>query len=96
MEAYIGRAKFSLLFWHHRSQNIEKIPSIPVLLLGLKDGMAECIERTEGAWSSKFFVRSKPYEGTLEGIIYIYTLEGIVLKTLINNIIPSFVMRPIH
>ena len=93
MEAYIGRAKFSLLFWHHRSQNIEKIPSIPVLLLGLKDGMAECIERTEGAWSSKFFVRSKVRRYPRR---YIYTLEGIVLKTLINNIIPSFVMRPIH
>ena len=79
MEAYIGRAKFSLLFWHHRSQNIEKIPSIPVLLLGLKDGMAECIERTEGAWSSKFFVRSK-----------------VSYDSYNNNIMPSFVMRPIH
>jgi hypothetical protein len=97
VEAYIGRAKFSLLFWHHRSQNIEKIPSIPVLLLGLKDGMAECIERTEGAWSSKFFVRSKLTKVPSK-VSYIYTFEGIVyiLKTLINNIIPSFVMRPIH
>ena len=49
--------------------------------------------KVRGRQNSSFVRR---YEGTLEGIIYIYTLEGIVLKTLINNIIPSFVMRPIH
>ena len=89
MEAYIGRAKFSLLFWHHRSQNIEKIPSIPVLLLGLKDGMAECIERTEGAWSSKFFARSKvSYIRLLLIISYLRSNIRNASHTLISFFVP--------